>query len=232
MLRDRKRAAHLFGFDYRFAMGVADHWIELTKDSVDEQWSMGKLWHELTNRRRSEATISYAPGSNVTALRENVEAVWKEVAPLNPINYEFLNSMVEAQYAEEAKQARLFGAFSALAAVIACLGLYGLASFSAERRTREIGMLQAMGARPAELRRAFLALGSLLGALGLVLVVGPYITRALGLGATREFQGLGHPGLVLSLQLVVSGFSHAQVPRRARILTNYSTGKTTKRSSS
>lgn len=48
------------GFDYRFSMGVADHWIELTKDAPDERWSMGKLWYELTNRRRNEATISYA----------------------------------------------------------------------------------------------------------------------------------------------------------------------------
>ena len=48
------------GFDYRFSMGVADHWIEMTKDIPDELWSMGKLWHELTNRRRGEATISYA----------------------------------------------------------------------------------------------------------------------------------------------------------------------------
>ncbi|HEB54140.1 MAG TPA: 1,4-alpha-glucan-branching enzyme [bacterium] len=48
------------GFDYRFAMGVADEWIRLVKDVPDEQWSMQKLWYELTNRRRDERTISYA----------------------------------------------------------------------------------------------------------------------------------------------------------------------------
>lgn len=48
------------GFDYRFAMGVADTWIELTKDVPDENWPIGRLWHELTNRRRDEGTISYA----------------------------------------------------------------------------------------------------------------------------------------------------------------------------
>ena len=48
------------GFDYRFAMGGADTWIELTKDVPDESWSLGELWHELTNRRRDEPTISYA----------------------------------------------------------------------------------------------------------------------------------------------------------------------------
>jgi len=48
------------GFDYRFAMGGADNWIELTMDVPDEDWSVGELWHELTNRRRDEPTISYA----------------------------------------------------------------------------------------------------------------------------------------------------------------------------
>jgi 1,4-alpha-glucan branching enzyme len=48
------------GFDYRFAMGVPDNWIKLTKDTRDEDWHMGGLWFELNNRRRDEKTISYA----------------------------------------------------------------------------------------------------------------------------------------------------------------------------
>jgi len=48
------------GFDYRFAMGIADYWIKLVKDMQDEHWQMGSLWFELTNRRREEKTISYA----------------------------------------------------------------------------------------------------------------------------------------------------------------------------
>jgi 1,4-alpha-glucan branching enzyme len=48
------------GFDYRYAMGVPDYWIKLAKDTPDEHWSMGGLWHELTNRRSDERTISYA----------------------------------------------------------------------------------------------------------------------------------------------------------------------------
>jgi 1,4-alpha-glucan branching enzyme len=48
------------GFDYRFAMGVPDHWIKLTKDTRDEAWHMGGLWFELNNRRHDERTISYA----------------------------------------------------------------------------------------------------------------------------------------------------------------------------
>jgi 1,4-alpha-glucan branching enzyme len=49
-----------FGFDYRFAMGVPDYWIRLTKDYEDETWPTGDLWFELTNSRKDEKTISYA----------------------------------------------------------------------------------------------------------------------------------------------------------------------------
>ncbi len=49
-----------FGFDYRFAMGVPDYWIRLIKDFKDEDWPIGHLWFELTNRRKDEKTISYA----------------------------------------------------------------------------------------------------------------------------------------------------------------------------
>jgi 1,4-alpha-glucan branching enzyme len=48
------------GFNYRFAMGVPDYWIKLTKDTRDEDWPMNGLWYELNNRRRDERTISYA----------------------------------------------------------------------------------------------------------------------------------------------------------------------------
>lgn len=48
------------GFDYRFAMGVPDYWIRLTKDIPDDDWPTGHLWFELNNRRYAEKTISYA----------------------------------------------------------------------------------------------------------------------------------------------------------------------------
>ena len=48
------------GFDYRLAMGVPDCWFKLVNDVRDEDWNMGFLWHELTNRRAEERTISYA----------------------------------------------------------------------------------------------------------------------------------------------------------------------------
>ncbi len=46
------------GFDYRLAMGVSDYWFKLF-DLRDEDWPMETLWHELSNRRLDEQTISY-----------------------------------------------------------------------------------------------------------------------------------------------------------------------------
>ena len=48
------------GFDFRMSMGVADHWIKWIKERSDEQWSMGEIWWELTNKRVDEKTVSYA----------------------------------------------------------------------------------------------------------------------------------------------------------------------------
>ena len=48
------------GFDFRMSMGIADHWIKWIKERADEQWSMGEIWWELTNKRADEKTISYA----------------------------------------------------------------------------------------------------------------------------------------------------------------------------
>ena len=46
------------GFDFRLAMGVTDYWFKLL-DRQDEFWNIGTLWHELTNHRNDEKTISY-----------------------------------------------------------------------------------------------------------------------------------------------------------------------------
>ena len=47
------------GFDLRLAMGVPDCWFKLARDVRDEDWNLAWLWHELTNRREDERTISY-----------------------------------------------------------------------------------------------------------------------------------------------------------------------------
>lgn len=48
------------GFDFRMSMGVPDYWIKLIKEKKDEEWHVGDLFYELTNKRAEEHTISYA----------------------------------------------------------------------------------------------------------------------------------------------------------------------------
>ena len=48
------------GFGFRLSMGIADHWIKWIKERRDEDWSMGEIYYELTNKRQDERTISYA----------------------------------------------------------------------------------------------------------------------------------------------------------------------------
>jgi 1,4-alpha-glucan branching enzyme len=48
------------GFDCRFAMGIPDLWTRLLKEVPDERWHVGYMFHELTDRRKDEKTVSYA----------------------------------------------------------------------------------------------------------------------------------------------------------------------------
>ncbi len=48
------------GFDYRLAMGTPDYWIKLIKEKKDEEWAVGNIFYELSNKRAEEKTISYA----------------------------------------------------------------------------------------------------------------------------------------------------------------------------
>jgi putative ABC transport system permease protein len=63
-----------------------------------------------------------------------------------PFEYQFLDDQLDMQYEAQGRLASLVGLFSLLAVFIACLGLFALASWTAEKRTREIGIRKVMGA--------------------------------------------------------------------------------------
>ncbi len=83
---------------------------------------------------------------NVNAVIKNVEAKWKELVPDQPFKFVFLDENLSAQYANEKQATQLFGIFSVLAIIIACIGLFGLAAYTANLRTKEIGVRKVMGA--------------------------------------------------------------------------------------
>ena len=86
-------------------------------------------------------------------IRDQVEAVWTRNVPQVPFDGRFVEDIVREQYQREEARAQLFAAFALLAVVIACLGLFGLAAFTAERRTKEIGIRKVFGARSRDIVR-------------------------------------------------------------------------------
>jgi putative ABC transport system permease protein len=91
--------------------------------------------------------------SDPARVREAVEAAWKRQIPDIPIKARFVDDIVRDLYSADQARAELFAAFAVLAVVIGCLGLFGLAAFTAERRTKEIGIRKILGANTVAIVR-------------------------------------------------------------------------------
>ncbi|MEJ8801622.1 ABC transporter permease [Pontibacter sp. H249] len=85
-----------------------------------------------------------APENQATTI-QFVEQQWREFDQKHPLEYFFLDEFFDRQYKAEEKMLTVFGYFAALTIFIACLGLFGLASFTAEQRTKEIGIRKVLG---------------------------------------------------------------------------------------
>jgi putative ABC transport system permease protein len=90
-------------------------------------------------------SVKIAAGDPADAIA-HFEQTWKKLVPDQPVNWQFLDDRFDALYRSEQRQAKMFGFFSAFAIFVATLGLFGLASFTTERRTKEIGIRKVMGA--------------------------------------------------------------------------------------
>jgi ABC-type antimicrobial peptide transport system permease subunit len=95
--------------------------------------------------RLNQILIRLTPG-NIPASLKSVEKIWKEVIPDYPLDYSFVDQDYENLFRSQKRLTELLKYFTMLALIIACLGLYGLASFSAQRRTNEVGIRKVMGA--------------------------------------------------------------------------------------
>jgi putative ABC transport system permease protein len=84
-------------------------------------------------------------------LRRKLERVWKTLAPEVPFEGEFSDDRLGELYTTDAARAKTFAGFALLAVLIACLGLFGLSAFTAERRTKEIGIRKVFGARSRDI---------------------------------------------------------------------------------
>ena len=91
--------------------------------------------------------------SNPEAVRQGLRATWGRLLPTVPFDGEFADDQLAELYATDAARGRTFAGFALLAVVIACLGLFGLAAFTADRRTKEIGIRKVFGARSRDIVR-------------------------------------------------------------------------------
>jgi putative ABC transport system permease protein len=85
-------------------------------------------------------------GRDVPGTIARLRAVGEQFDPSHPFEYNFLDERLADFYERETRLATLFAIAAILAVVIACLGLFGLASFTAEQRTKEIGVRKVLGA--------------------------------------------------------------------------------------
>jgi len=90
--------------------------------------------------------IVHAKPGNMANVLKNIENIWKKYDSNDPFDYSFLDEDFNKNYQADTRLAAIVGYFTVVAILISCLGLFGLAAFSAEQRTKEIGVRKVLGA--------------------------------------------------------------------------------------
>ncbi|HMJ48854.1 MAG TPA: ABC transporter permease [Ferruginibacter sp.] len=94
----------------------------------------------------SSYILSKIEAGKTTTVLDQMKSQWKKFSPENPFDYSFLDEEFNALYQSDKKMGAVFSIFTLLSIFVACLGLFGLATHTAERRTREIGIRKVLGA--------------------------------------------------------------------------------------
>ncbi|QKJ30094.1 ABC transporter permease [Mucilaginibacter mali] len=90
--------------------------------------------------------IRYKPGSDVEKVVASIQTIMKKDNPAFPFDYRFVDDEFNRLFSGETLISKLSRVFASLAIIISCLGLFGLAAYTAERRTKEIGIRKVLGA--------------------------------------------------------------------------------------
>ena len=93
---------------------------------------------------RRVTLIKLKPG-NIEAALASIKKDYNKAAPVYPFEYSFLDQKFDELYKTDIRQQTILSIFSGLAIFIACLGLFGLASFTAAKRIKEIGVRKVLG---------------------------------------------------------------------------------------
>ena len=135
----------LFVFEEGDVIGVVDDFhykgLQSPIEPLALMWNPGRFEH---------ITLSVST-KNLSEIMEHVRATWDAFFPEFPFDFFFLDESFDRQYRLEERISRMLGGFTFLGLLIACLGLFGLASFTAEQKTKEIGIRKVLGASVAGL---------------------------------------------------------------------------------
>lgn len=94
----------------------------------------------------SGTMIVKAKTKDISGLLADMNKIWGNFKAAGPLNYSFLDERFKETYEAEQKIATILGISAGLTIFVACLGLFGLATFTAEQRTKEIGVRKVLGA--------------------------------------------------------------------------------------
>lgn len=98
-----------------------------------------------TVRQIEFATAKLSPGAAKEGV-EDLRKIWEEVNHIDPFTYYFHDEKLQEMYESESQMSSVSSLFALLCIFVACLGLFGLASYTASRRTKEIGIRKTLGA--------------------------------------------------------------------------------------
>lgn len=129
-----------FGQEERKVVGVLE---DFHQESLEIQTDP---MYFIRNERVNTYLVARLSRQNVAEALSQVEDLYQELFPGNPIESYFLDDFFGRQYERNELNRKVFGGFALVAIFVAALGLYGLSSYSALKRTKEIGVRKVLGA--------------------------------------------------------------------------------------
>ena len=116
------------------------HHVSLHREIMPHVMTINPSWHNWF--RFIYVKIS---GSNLPGTIQSIEASARQFAPNYPFAYSFTDQGISDLYHSEENLGRIFGYFSGIAIIISCLGIFGLSAYTAEQKTKEIGIRKVLG---------------------------------------------------------------------------------------
>ena len=145
-------AVKMIGADNPVGMSFSAHGVEGTVVGVAEDFNFQSVRQAIapmvlfvSPNWRDKAYIKVDSNQLSDAIA-SVEATWKQLNPAYPFEYRFLDESFDELYRAEQRTGELFNYFALIAIFISCLGLFGLSAYTAELRTKEIGVRKVLGA--------------------------------------------------------------------------------------